>query len=84
MDVHKENVQNTANVYEMSKSENANKAENVEYIFCKKPFWILPVVTGEFMKFCVWNGHMKIVMRVTHISKSPCVTYVLLKFYFHG
>jgi hypothetical protein len=38
MDVHKENVQNTANVQEMSKSENANKAENVQYIFCKKPF----------------------------------------------
>lgn len=38
MDVHKDNVQNTANVHETSKSENANKAEKAEFIFCKKPF----------------------------------------------
>ena len=79
-----ENVQNTANVHEMSKSENANKAKNAEHIFCMKPFSIMPVVTGGSMEFCVWNGHMKIVMQVTHISRSSCVTYVLLKFYFHG
>jgi len=84
MDVHKENVQNIANVHEISKSENTNKAKNAEYIFCKKPFSILPMVTGGFMEFCVWNGHMKIVMQVTYISRSSCVTYVLLRFYFHG
>jgi hypothetical protein len=65
-------------VHEMSKSENANKAENVEYIFCKKPFWMLPMVTG------VWNGHMKIVVEVTYISRSLYVTYILLRFYFCG
>lgn len=36
-DVHKDNVQNTKNVHETSKSDNANKAENAVFIFCKKP-----------------------------------------------
>lgn len=79
-----ENVQNIPYVHEMSKSENANKVKNAEYIFCKKPFSILPVVTGGLMEFFVWNGRMKIVMQVTHISRSSCVTYVLLRFYCHG
>jgi hypothetical protein len=35
MDIHKENVQNTTNVHEMSKSDDANNAENIS---CKKPF----------------------------------------------
>jgi hypothetical protein len=34
---------NTANLHETSKSEDANKAENAEYIFCRNLF-----------EFCQW------------------------------
>jgi hypothetical protein len=36
MDVHKKNVQKTANVHETSTSEKAKEEENAECIFCQK------------------------------------------------